>query len=826
MVVIQLVSILALLIILGFVAFYRLGSFVWSTLFAIALTLITIFSLLSPIPLLVFWLLFLTAAIFANLTELRRQYIVGPMIPRLKTQMPPISETERIAIEAGDTWWEKDLFCGSPNWKKLLTIPEANLSAEEQAFLDNQVEKVCTMVNDFDVVYKNHDLSPQVWDYLKQEKFFGLIIPKQYGGLGFSAIAHSTIVMKLASRSITAAVTTMVPNSLGPGELILKYGTEEQKNYYLPRLASGEDIPCFALTAPDAGSDAGSIIDQGIVCKGMHEGKEVLGMRVTWNKRYITLAPVANVLGLAIQLYDPEHLLSDKEDIGITLCLIPTNHPGVEIGERHMPMYQAFMNGPTTGKDVFIPIDWIIGGNKMLGQGWRMLMESLSVGRSISIPALATASCKGAYRYTGAYARIRRQFNTSISNFEGIQEALGYIAGFTYIANATRSMTAGAIDLKINPSIVSAITKFELTELARRAVNYGMDIQGGHGIQMGPHNLLGHVYLATPISITVEGANILTRNLIIFGQGAIRCHPYILKEVELLSSDKTSVNDLDDTLMSHIGFYASNLIRSMVYGFTGGVFIFSPFKNRRIAKLHRQIARMSTALALLADTSLIMLGGSLKRRERLSARLADILGQLYLASAVLKYFNDNNSPIEDVDNVCWALQYLLERIQISIDQLCANFPNRFVGGLLRFAIFPFGRAYVAPSDKLHAAVVAPMLSTGDLRKRVTENIFVSPDPNEISSLYEAALGQVEQVEPLYKKLHKSVQENLIPAYNNFDQRVEMAVEKGILTRAEAQTLRDYEKIRLEIIQVSDFSHDLNKLITKLAGLTYDYDVSA
>jgi len=597
-------NVISVLVLFGLVltaAFYQLSIIAWTTLIGAILILFTACGYLATIPLIICWLLYLIAAAFSNLHELRQRYIIKPALNILKKQLPTISATEKAAIDAGDTWWEKELFCGRPNWEKLFSIPRPTLSADEQNFINNQVNHLCSLLNDWDFVFDKHDLSQEVWNYLKQEKFFAMVIPKEYGGLGFSALAHSTVVTKIATSSISAAVTTMVPNSLGPGELLVRYGTEEQKNHYLPRLASGMDIPCFALTAPDAGSDAGAIPDTGIICRGEHDGKEVVGIRVSWDKRYITLAPVATLLGLAIHIYDPDHLLGEKTNMGITLCLIPTSHPGVETGARHLPMYSAFMNGPTRGKDVFIPLDWIIGGTKMAGQGWRMLMESLSIGRSISLPALSTACGKKAFRVTGAYSRVRKQFNTSISSFEGVGEALGYIAGYTYMLEACRIMTAGAVDQGINPSIVSAIAKYHMTEMCRHVVSHAMDIHAGHMIQAGPRNVLANAYLTVPVSITVEGANILTRNLIIFGQGAIRCHPYLLKEIELISTDHTNIKNLDKVIMSHIGFYMSNLLRSIAYGLTGGYFISSSAKNKKIRKCKRQLTRMSAALALLAD---------------------------------------------------------------------------------------------------------------------------------------------------------------------------------------------------------------------------------
>jgi acyl-CoA dehydrogenase len=805
-------NIISVLVLMGLIfaaAFYRLSSIIWTVLIGIALLIITGHGYLTPILLILCWLIYLPAACFANLRQLRKRYIIQPALKLLKAKLPTISRTERIAIEAGDTWWEKELFCGRPDWKKLYDTPRPALSQEEEAFLNHQVEHVCSLVSDWDIIYKDHDLPQEVWAYLKKEKFFSMVLPKQYGGLGFSALAHSTVVTKLATRSISLAVTTMVPNSLGPAELLVRYGTEEQKDYYLPRLATAEDIPCFALTAPDAGSDAGAIPDAGIICRGQYEGKEIIGIRVNWDKRYITLAPVTTLIGLAIHLYDPEHLLGDKSDVGITLCLIPASHPGVETGARHLPMYAGFMNGPTRGKDVFIPLDWIIGGTHMAGQGWRMLMESLSIGRSISLPALSTGCGKLAFRATGAYAKIRRQFNTAISSFEGVEEALGYIAGYTYMLEACRIMTAGAVDQHINPSIVSAIAKYNMTKMCRQVVSHAMDVHGGQTIQTGPRNLLANVWMTVPISITVEGANILTRNLIIFGQGAIRCHPYLLKEIELISATDTNINKLDKVLMSHIGYFMSNLIRSFAYGLTGGRFIYFSSRNKKIKRCKRQLTRMSTALALLSDASLILLGGSLKRRERLSARLGDIMSQLYLASTVLKYYYDNNNPETDMDYVEWAVHECLYNIQLACDSLLNNFPQRILGKILKFIVFPFGPAYHQPKDKLHNKLVDSMLHPSEFRDRITKYSYVGND-----ALYrlDEALSKVADIEPLQKKLQKALHDNHVSHAFNFAERMQYAQQSGVLSAEEITLLTAYEKLRNDIIQVNEFSFDLSKVL--------------
>lgn len=811
----DLANLFSILIILGLVwsaAFFRLKPIIWTLLLGTALILFSTLGYFSFSSLIIFWSLFIIAAVFANLSRFRQRYVVKPALKHLKNQMPTISVTEKTAIEAGDTWWEKELFCGRPKWQQLYKIPCPTLSNEEQQFLRNQVEHLCSMINDWQFVYENQDLSAEVWDYLKKEKFFGMVIPKQYGGLGFSALAHSTVVTKIATTSVSAAVTTMVPNSLGPSELLLHYGTDEQKNYYLPRLASGTEIPCFALTGPDAGSDAGAITDTGIICRGQYQGEEALGIRLSWDKRYITLAPVATVLGLAFHLYDPNKLMGDQEDMGITLCLIPTSHPGVEIGSRHLPMQLAFMNGPTRGKDVFVPLDWIIGGAKMAGEGWRMLMECLSIGRSISLPALATGSGKVAYRLTGAYARVRRQFNVPIASFEGIEEALGHIAGYTYLLEAARIMTAGAVDQKINPAIVSAIAKYHMTELCRHTVSHAMDVHAGHMIQAGPRNFLANIYSAVPISITVEGANILTRNLIIFGQGAIRCHPYLLKEIELISAENTDLIKLDKTLMSHVGYFMSNLIRTLSFSVTGGKFIFANMKSKKIKKWERQLTRMSAALALLSDTSLLLLGGGLKRKERISARLGDILSHLYLASAVLKFFYDHHQPNEEIDYVCWSLQYCLAKIQTAMNELLHNFPNRIIGNLLSWIIFPLGLPYRLPSDHLHNNIVTPMLTTSAVRDRLTQFCYNSNNKEDLGYRLNQALEKINFIDPIWKKLHKAIQTGVIPKHYSFAERIFAAEKAGILNEEEKNLINEFELLRNEIIKVNEFSFDLRTVI--------------
>jgi acyl-CoA dehydrogenase len=795
-------------------AYIQAPVILWTLIVGLVLFLMSVFGTISYIFLVIGWLLYLAAALFANLTHTRQRYFTKPLIKTMQKRMPAISETEREAIEAGDVWWEKELFCGRPQWKKLLAIPEPKLSADEQQFLDNQVEHVCSLINDWEIINEKHDLPDEIWSYLKQECFFGMIIPKEYGGLGFSALAHSTVVLKIATRSISTAVNTMVPNSLGPAELILHYGTAEQKNYYLPRLAKGEEIPCFALTGPEAGSDAGAITDQGIICYGEYEGKNTLGIRLTWDKRYITLAPVATVLGLAFRLYDPDHLLGNQENLGITLCLVPTSHPGVEIGRRHLPLHMAFMNGPTRGKNVFIPIDWIIGGPEMAGQGWRMLMECLSVGRGISLPALSTACGKLAYRLTGAYARIRKQFNTSIAHFEGIEESLSHIAGLAYLLESSRVLTAGAIDLKIKPAIATAIAKYNMTEMARKTISHAMDIHAGHGVQVGPRNILAYPYISMPVSITVEGANILTRNLIIFGQGAIRCHPYILQEVELFATTDSpqKVEKLDKLLLSHIGYVVSNLVRNLCYGLTGGKLLFSPVRGSA-ARYYRQLTRMSAALALLSDMTMLLLGGNLKRKERISARLGDILSQLFLASAVLKYFQDNGQAASDVNYMKWCVEKCLFEIQCACDELLNNFPQPILGKLLRWIIFPFGTAYRQPKDSLSHQIVKSMLEPSAFRDRLTQYFYAGKSLDDPANRIEATFIKMAEAEPVWKKFQNAIRSGTLPCLAGFEERMLAAVNAGILTPEEATILREFDALSKEVIKVDEFSFDLKTILS-------------
>lgn len=622
------------------------------------------------------WLLIIVIialAVVLGITDFRRRWVTTPIFHFFKRILPPMSTTEQEAMESGDVWWDGDLFCGNPDWQKLHNFPKPKLTAEEQAFMDGHVKTVLEMVDDYQITRHDRDLPQPVWDYLKAHGFFAMIIPKRYGGLEFSAIANSTIVTLLSSRSISLAVTVMVPNSLGPGELLTHYGTEEQKDYWLPKLANGTDIPCFALTGPEAGSDAGGIPDKGIVCKQEFEGKETVGISLTWNKRYITLAPVATVLGLAFKMYDPDGLLSGNKDLGITCALIPTSHEGVKIGDRHNPMGMAFMNGTTYGEDVFIPLDWIIGGKEYAGKGWRMLVECLSAGRGISLPALSASGGHMTARMTSAYAYTRRQFGMSIGKFEGVQEALARIGSQTYTLEAMRTLTAGAIDLKAKPAVVTAIAKYHMTEMLRSVVADSMDIHSGRGIQIGPKNYLANSYVSVPISITVEGANILTRNLMIFGQGATRCHPYVLDEMAAAANPdvKQGLRDFDQLLVKHVLFATGNSLSALFQGLTAGLFNSKPVSGET-GTYYQQLTRMSRGLALAADFSMLILGGDLKRKEMISARLGDVLSQLYIGSSIVKRYEDDGRQVADLPFVHYGLQNCLYEIGKAFDGYFQN----------------------------------------------------------------------------------------------------------------------------------------------------------
>jgi acyl-CoA dehydrogenase len=789
-------------------AYFRAPLWLWTATIAAALAAVTYTQPLATFTLILLWVVFFAVAIPLNFPPLRRVLISNHVLRIFRGIMPAMSDTEREALEAGTVWWEAEVFSGKPDWKRLRDFPAPSLSEQERAFLDGTVEELCRLIDDWEITHERRDLPPEVWRFLKEKGFFGMIIPKRYGGLEFSAQAHSAVVTKIATRSLTVAVTVMVPNSLGPAELLLRYGTDEQKNRYLPRLARGEEVPCFALTSPEAGSDAASMPDRAIVCKGEFGGrKDVLGMRVTWEKRYITLGPVATLLGLAFRLFDPDHLLGEEEDLGITLALIPTDTPGVNIGRRHNPLDIPFQNGPNSGKDVFIPMDYVIGGQARVGQGWRMLMDCLAAGRSISLPALSTGAGKLASRATGAYARIRKQFKLPIGRFEGVEEALARIGGYAYMMDAARSFTARALDEGEQPAVASAIVKYHLTEHMRRVVNDAMDIQGGSAICLGPQNLLGRGYQALPISITVEGANILTRTLIIYGQGAVRCHPYVRAEMEAVADrDRARAQKtFDRAFFGHMGFTLSNALRAFWLGITGARLVRVPFAapTRRYAQ---QLTRLSSAFAFVSDVAMLTLGGALKRKEKISGRLADVLSFLYLASAVIKRFEDDGRPGADVPLVRYACEYCLHQAEKSLVVVLKNFPSRFVDWLCGGLVFPSGRHFHPPNDRLGHQVAAILLSPSATRDRLTDGIFIPRDPTEQLGRMEVALHAVILAEPHERKLREAVDRNPL-LHGDVEAQIAAAVASGALTAAEGDLVRRAHELRCAVIRVDDFPPD-------------------
>ncbi|MGL5798613.1 MAG: acyl-CoA dehydrogenase FadE [Plesiomonas sp.] len=786
--------------IFGLLAYHRIKLY-QSALILVGFALLTV-----PLQLISLWVWLPVLLVIGsiNIAPLRRRMFSLPALKAFQRIMPSMSKTEQEALEAGTTWWEGELFRGKPDWSVLHAYPIPTLSDEEQAFLDGPVNTLCQMTNDFQITHELADLPPEIWQYLKDQRFFAMIIQKQYGGLEFSAHAQSLVLQKLAGVSSVLASTVGVPNSLGPGELLQHYGTPAQKEHYLPRLACGEEIPCFALTSPEAGSDAGAIPDTGIICRGTWQGEEILGMRLTWNKRYITLAPVATVLGLAFKLYDPEHLLGITEDLGITCALIPTDTDGVQIGRRHFPLNIPFQNGPTQGQDVFVPLDYIIGGQTMAGQGWRMLMECLSVGRGITLPSNTTGGTKSAALATGAYARIRRQFKMPIGYMEGIEEPLARIAAHTYLLDAAATLTTTAIDLGEKPAVISAIVKYHCTHRAQRCVIDAMDIVGGKGICMGPNNFLARAYQGAPIAITVEGANILTRSMIIYGQGAIRCHPYVLAEMNAAkSSGSLAVKQFDDALFGHLGFALSNTARTLWLGVTDGRTSAAPKQARTLTRYYQRLNRLSANLALLSDISMGVLGGNLKRRERLSARLGDLLSYLFLSSAALKRFADDGSPEADLPLLEWSLQDNLYLAQHAIDEILQNFPQPAIAKVLRFFLLPLGKTYRRPNDQLDHQLARILQTPSATRSRLGRNQFLQNCPHNPAGRLEQALEDVLLAETILNRLRQTTGENY--PLMALDKLAENALQAGTITTHEAELLHRAEQGRLYAINVDDFA---------------------
>lgn len=714
--------------------------------------------------------------------------------------LPVISETEKTAIEAGTVWIDGELFSGKPDFKRILNESYPDLNEAEKAFLNGPVEELCRITKDWEV-FVNKDLPEEAWDLIRKEKFFGLIIPKEYGGLGFSALMNSAVVAKLSSRSGPLATTVMVPNSLGPAELLIHYGTDAQKNHYLPRLASGIDIPCFALTEPNAGSDAGAIAANGVVFRGK-DGE--LYIRLNWAKRYITLAAISTVLGLAFKLRDPENLLGKGEDLGITCALIPTSTDGVALGRRHDPMGVPFYNCPTEGRDVVVPIDAIIGGAEFAGKGWRMLMESLAAGRGISLPASAAGGVKMVARVSGAYATVRRQFGLSIGKFEGIEEPLARIAGYAYILEAARRFTCGALDKGAKPAVVTAIAKYTFTETMRKAINDGMDILGGAAISRGPRNTIANGYVAIPISITVEGANILTRTLMIFGQGAIRCHPYAFKEIDALT--RGDLKAFDENFTSHIGHVVRNAFRSMALSATRGYLAGAPVSGPA-AKYYRKMSWTSATYAFMADLALGSYGGDLKRKEKLTGRFADVLSWMYMGTSVLRRFEAEGSPKEDRALLDWSMQFTFHQIQQGFDGIFAEIEVPGLTWLFRGPVKLWSRLNAisgAPTDENGHQIARILQTPGQQRDRLTDGIYLPEERDEAIERYERSFRLVYEADEIGRRLRAAMKKGTIKA-GKIDTMVKDAVAAGIMTQREAEILREAEIAREDAIQVDDFT---------------------
>lgn len=741
----------------------------------------------------------IVAALFIHFEHLRNS-LSDALFDKVGSFLPKLSKTEEEALNSGDVWLEQDIFVGEPNWKRLESV-NTELSEEEQAFMDNEVRTLCAMIDEWKVSQEGN-LPDEVWTFIKDKGFLGLVIPKEYGGKGFSARAHSDVVTMVASKSPAAAVSVMVPNSLGPGELINYYGTDEQKERYLPSLAKGHDIPCFALTEPGAGSDATSIQSQAIVMKKKIGDKSVLGLKINLNKRWITLAPVATLIGLAVNLKDPDGLLKGEGSEGITCLLIPRDTENLEIGNRHLPAYQSFMNGTIRGENIFVPIDCIIGGQKMAGQGWHMLVECLSIGRSISLPALGASSSSVAYAATGAFARIRRQFNVEIGHFEGIEEKLAEIAGLNYLVNATRLLTVAAVNEHKKPSVASAITKYFNTELARITVNSAMDVHAGRAVVAGPRNYLFDYYQSIPISITVEGANIMSRNLLIFGQGSMACHPFIREEFYAVNKgDKEGFRKL---LWQHIHYSMRNFAKMVCSAWTGGIFIDAP-KNA-LKKEYKRLARLSHAFAFLADLSLITLGGELKRKERLSARLADGMSFLYMGMACLRAFQKNQENPDEELHAKWALDYCFYQAQKSLIAFCNNFTNKTLGALVRFLAFPLGQTMAYPSDKLDHDLAKLMMKNNFYRERMLKQIYLNTAPNESLGRMEYALQLIIKHDELYKKIPELKRYK----FGALKEKLDEKLAKGEISKQDRDDIIAVEKACWEAIQVDEFTFDSMK----------------
>lgn len=773
----------------------------WLAAGTATLGLVATVALAASWPVVVIYTIAAATLVLLSLTPLRRALVSKPLFGWFKGVLPAMSETEKEALDAGTVWWDAELFSGKPNWKTLFDVPRPQLTDEERAFVDGPVETLCDMLDDWQINRELKDLPPEAWAFIKKERFLSMIIPKEYGGLGFTAQGNAAVVTKISTRSLTAAVSVMVPNSLGPGELLMHFGTQAQKDHYLPRLAIGDEIPCFALTSPMAGSDAASMPDEGVVCKKTIDGEEVLGLRVSWDKRYITLAPIATVLGLAFKTRDPDGLLGDKEHLGISCALIPTDTPGVNIGNRHLPGGSVFMNGTTSGQDVFIPMDWVIGGQERVGQGWRMLMHCLAAGRAISLPAQGVAGGKMASLLTGAYARIRYQFKQPIGHFEGIEEPLARIGAEAYRMESAHQLTMSALDRGDKPVVISAILKAYLTEANRRTINDAMDVHGGKAVVEGPNNYLSMGYQGVPVSITVEGANILTRSMIVFGQGAIRCHPFLLKEMQ--SAADNNLKAFDQAIFGHVGFVISNFFRATVLGLTRGRFTKTP--NSKRAKRHYQdINRLSASFSFTADLCLLILGGKFKFKEKLSGRFADALANLFLASTTLRRFADDGEPKADADLMHFAVQDSLHRAEQALFEVYQNFPIPWLGPVLSRVCFPWGRVHHKATDRVGHRIARGLMANGEMREHITRDVYRPKVADGVGVVLEA-FDAVIQAEPAEHAIRNALK--AVPNPVNVEALAHRAVEAGVISEDQASDLIRAQRLSAQVVAVDEFAPD-------------------
>ncbi|WP_201632991.1 acyl-CoA dehydrogenase [Psychrobacter immobilis] len=821
-VIIQLATVLAIFLL----SLSRVTGSIVAIIAVVVTAIISPWSLILGIPILLLCLVLLVA-------PLRQSLLTKPVYKALAGAMPSMSDTEREALDAGTSWWEKELFMGAPNWDTFANYPYPQLSAEEQSFIDNEVETLCAMIDEWKIHHDDKELSPKAWKFIKENGFLGLIIPKEYGGLEFTSYAQSRVMSKIASRSPTAAVTCMVPNSLGPGELLMHYGTDAQKQRWLPGLAKGEEVPCFGLTGPEAGSDAGAIPDTGVVCYGTHEGEQMLGLRMNFSKRWITLAPIATVVGLAFKMHDPEGLLGDpnKTDYGITCALVPASHEGVITGPRHNPIGSPFMNGTVDGTDVFIPLDYIIGGVENAGRGWRMLMECLGVGRGISLPALSTSASEMTYLSVGAFAKVREQFKISVGKFEGVQDATSRMASNTYMLEAFRHLVTCGLNQGGTPSVMTAMAKYYATETMRSVVNDGMDVVGGRAVQMGPRNFLAIPYQSIPVSITVEGANILTRSLMIFGQGAMRCHPYLFDELQLLQSEdkESALKEFDTLFFKHLGYTFNRGAKAFIAGYVGGSNDAPSFVDDFTRPYYKHINRLSASFALTADMALGLLAGDLKRKEMLSGRLADIHGHLFIATSILQFYEHGSKSEAERLHAEVALQNSLYTIQEAFVSFFANFPNRMAAGVVSFVTFPSGRIFTPASDELKTKLGDVFMDDHEanpFRDYLKTMVYYNTLPDDVSGRMEHAYQTLLEVEPLWQKFKKAEHKDSFEGLT-FEDHVVNASQSGDITEEEAEQLIRYNGLRfdslltdvfdehLEVSQERENPHSLENAVHKL-----------